>query len=43
VKDHSAPPLLGENAREVLASNLGYDDAKLDELKKQPVIWGASG
>jgi crotonobetainyl-CoA:carnitine CoA-transferase CaiB-like acyl-CoA transferase len=38
VKDYRAPPLLGENTREVLASKLGYDDAKLDALKQQGVI-----
>jgi crotonobetainyl-CoA:carnitine CoA-transferase CaiB-like acyl-CoA transferase len=37
VKDYRAPPLLGENTREVLAS-LGYDDARLEVLKKQRVI-----
>ena len=38
VKDYRAPPLLGANTREVLASKLGYDDAKLDALKKQGII-----
>ena len=38
VKDYREPPLLGENTREVLASTLGYDDAKLDALKKQGII-----
>src|SRR3989440_394155 len=33
VKDYRAPPLLGENTGEVLAT-IGYDDAKLDALKK---------
>jgi crotonobetainyl-CoA:carnitine CoA-transferase CaiB-like acyl-CoA transferase len=37
VKDYRAPPLLGENTREVLAT-LGYDDARLEVLKKQRVI-----
>jgi crotonobetainyl-CoA:carnitine CoA-transferase CaiB-like acyl-CoA transferase len=32
------PPLLGENTREVLASKLGYDEAKLETLKKQRII-----
>jgi crotonobetainyl-CoA:carnitine CoA-transferase CaiB-like acyl-CoA transferase len=38
VKDYRAPPLLGQNTREILASRLGYDDAKLDALKKQEII-----
>jgi crotonobetainyl-CoA:carnitine CoA-transferase CaiB-like acyl-CoA transferase len=38
VKDYRAPPLLGENTREVLASKLGYDEAKLETLKKQRII-----
>jgi crotonobetainyl-CoA:carnitine CoA-transferase CaiB-like acyl-CoA transferase len=38
VKDYRAPPLLGENTREVLAAKLGYDEAKLDVLKKQGII-----
>ena len=38
VKDYRAPPLLGQNTREVLASKLGYDDARLDGLKKQGII-----
>ena len=38
VKDYRAPPVLGQNTREVLASKLGYDDAKLDGLKKQGII-----
>jgi crotonobetainyl-CoA:carnitine CoA-transferase CaiB-like acyl-CoA transferase len=38
VKDYRAPPLLGENTREVLASKLGYDAAKLEALRKQRVI-----
>ena len=37
VKDYRAPPLLGENTGEVLAT-IGYDDAKLDALKKQKII-----
>jgi crotonobetainyl-CoA:carnitine CoA-transferase CaiB-like acyl-CoA transferase len=36
VKDYRAPPL-GANTREVLAT-IGYDDAKLDGLKKQEII-----
>jgi crotonobetainyl-CoA:carnitine CoA-transferase CaiB-like acyl-CoA transferase len=38
VKEYRHPPLLGEHTREVLSSKLGYDDAKLDGLKKQGVI-----
>jgi len=38
VKDYRAPPLLGENTREVLASKLGYDDTKVKALKKQGII-----
>src|SRR3954451_15449696 len=38
VKDYRAPALLGQNTREVLASKLGYDDAKLDALKTQGII-----
>src|SRR3974390_1597254 len=38
VKEYRAPPLLGANTREVLASKLGYDDAKLDALKEQGII-----
>jgi crotonobetainyl-CoA:carnitine CoA-transferase CaiB-like acyl-CoA transferase len=38
VKDYRAPPLLGQNTREILASRLGYDDAKLDALKKREII-----
>jgi crotonobetainyl-CoA:carnitine CoA-transferase CaiB-like acyl-CoA transferase len=38
VKDYRAPPLLGHDTREVLASTLGYDEAKLEGLKQQGVI-----
>jgi crotonobetainyl-CoA:carnitine CoA-transferase CaiB-like acyl-CoA transferase len=37
VTDYRAPPLLGEDTREVLAT-IGYDDAKLDALKKEKII-----
>jgi crotonobetainyl-CoA:carnitine CoA-transferase CaiB-like acyl-CoA transferase len=37
VKDYRAPPLLGENTSEVLAT-IGYDDAKIDALKKEKII-----
>ena len=38
IDDYRAPPLLGENTREVLSSALGYDEARLDELKSQGII-----
>jgi crotonobetainyl-CoA:carnitine CoA-transferase CaiB-like acyl-CoA transferase len=38
VTDYRYPPLLGEHTREVLASKLGYDEAKIEGLKKQGVI-----
>jgi crotonobetainyl-CoA:carnitine CoA-transferase CaiB-like acyl-CoA transferase len=38
VKDYRAPPLLGQDTRTVLTTKLGYDDAKLDTLKKQGII-----
>ena len=38
VKEYRAPPLLGENTREVLAAKLGYDDARMDALKQQGII-----
>jgi crotonobetainyl-CoA:carnitine CoA-transferase CaiB-like acyl-CoA transferase len=37
VTDYRAPPLLGENTREILAA-IGYDDGKLEALRKQGVI-----
>ena len=37
VKDYRAPPLLGANTKEVLTT-IGYDDAKMDGLKKQGII-----
>jgi crotonobetainyl-CoA:carnitine CoA-transferase CaiB-like acyl-CoA transferase len=37
VKEYRAPPLLGADNREVLAT-IGYDDSKLDGLKKQGII-----
>jgi crotonobetainyl-CoA:carnitine CoA-transferase CaiB-like acyl-CoA transferase len=37
VKEYRAPPLLGTNTREVLAT-IGYDEAKLDTLKQQRII-----
>jgi crotonobetainyl-CoA:carnitine CoA-transferase CaiB-like acyl-CoA transferase len=38
VREYRAPPLLGQNTREVLASKLGYDEQKLEALKKQGII-----
>jgi crotonobetainyl-CoA:carnitine CoA-transferase CaiB-like acyl-CoA transferase len=37
VKDYRAPPLLGENTSEVLAT-IGYEDAKLEALKREKII-----
>ncbi len=37
VKNYRAPPLLGANTKEVLTT-IGYDDAKMDGLKKQGII-----
>jgi len=37
VKDYRAPPLLGENTREVLAT-IGYDEAKVEALKREKII-----
>ena len=37
VKDYRAPPLLGENTREVLAT-IGYDDAKVEALKERGIV-----
>jgi crotonobetainyl-CoA:carnitine CoA-transferase CaiB-like acyl-CoA transferase len=38
VKDYRAPPLLGADTKDVLVSELGYDEAKLAALKKQAII-----
>jgi crotonobetainyl-CoA:carnitine CoA-transferase CaiB-like acyl-CoA transferase len=38
VKEYRYPPRLGEHTREILAGNLGYDDAKIAELKQAGVI-----
>jgi crotonobetainyl-CoA:carnitine CoA-transferase CaiB-like acyl-CoA transferase len=38
VKEYRHPPRLGEHTREILAANLGYDDAKIAELKQAGVI-----
>jgi crotonobetainyl-CoA:carnitine CoA-transferase CaiB-like acyl-CoA transferase len=37
VKEYRAPPLLGANTKEVLRS-IGYDDAKLEALRRQKII-----
>src|SRR6476646_1213379 len=37
VTDYRAPPMLGEHTREILSSKLGYDEAKIEGLKKQGV------
>jgi crotonobetainyl-CoA:carnitine CoA-transferase CaiB-like acyl-CoA transferase len=38
ITEYRAPPLLGENTLDVLGSRLGYDAAKIEDLKKQGVI-----
>jgi len=38
VTEYRAPPLLGADTNEVLAEELGYDDAKLAALKQQGII-----
>ncbi|MGH6778221.1 MAG: CaiB/BaiF CoA transferase family protein [Bradyrhizobium sp.] len=38
VTEYRYPPLLGEHTREVLAGKLGYDEAKIEGLKKEGVI-----
>src|SRR5665647_1787733 len=38
VTEYRAPPLLGADTREVLGTELGYDDAKLAALKQQGII-----
>jgi crotonobetainyl-CoA:carnitine CoA-transferase CaiB-like acyl-CoA transferase len=37
VKDYRAPPLLGADTKDVLAT-IGYDDAKLEQLKAQKIV-----
>jgi crotonobetainyl-CoA:carnitine CoA-transferase CaiB-like acyl-CoA transferase len=37
VKDYRAPPLLGADTKDVLAT-IGYDEAKLDVLKAQKIV-----
>jgi len=38
VTEYRYPPLLGEHTREILSSKLGYDEARIEGLKKQGVI-----
>jgi CoA:oxalate CoA-transferase len=38
-KDHLRPPALGEHTDEVLTSVLGYSKEKIEELKKDKIIW----
>jgi crotonobetainyl-CoA:carnitine CoA-transferase CaiB-like acyl-CoA transferase len=38
LNDYKAPPKLGEHTGEILGSKLGYDDGKLETLKKQGII-----
>ena len=37
IKDYRAPPLLGADTKEVLAT-IGYDDARVEALKKQKIV-----
>jgi crotonobetainyl-CoA:carnitine CoA-transferase CaiB-like acyl-CoA transferase len=37
VKEYRAPPLLGADTREVLAT-IGYDEAKVEALKQQKIV-----
>jgi crotonobetainyl-CoA:carnitine CoA-transferase CaiB-like acyl-CoA transferase len=37
IRDCRAPPLLGADTRDVLAT-IGYDDAELEALKKRKII-----
>ncbi|WP_298242009.1 CaiB/BaiF CoA-transferase family protein [uncultured Bradyrhizobium sp.] len=38
ITEYRAPPLLGEHTQEVLGGKLGYDAAKIEELKAQGII-----
>jgi crotonobetainyl-CoA:carnitine CoA-transferase CaiB-like acyl-CoA transferase len=38
VTDYRAPPTLGQHTREVLSSQLGFDDSKIEALKTQKII-----
>jgi crotonobetainyl-CoA:carnitine CoA-transferase CaiB-like acyl-CoA transferase len=37
IRDYRAPPLLGADTRDVLAT-IGYDDAELEALEKRKII-----
>ena len=37
VKEYRAPPLLGADTRDVLAT-IGYDDAKVEALKERKIV-----
>ena len=37
IKDYRAPPLLGANNKDVLAT-IGYDEARIEALKKQGIV-----
>ena len=37
IKDYRAPPLLGADTKDVLAT-IGYDEAKLEKLKQQKIV-----
>ena len=37
ITDYRAPPLLGADTKDVLAT-IGYDDARLETLKKQGIV-----
>ena len=37
-RPHRRPPLLGEHSEQVLREILGYDDAKIEELRRQEII-----
>ena len=43
VKEYRAPPLLGEDTKEVLGSKLGYDAAKIETLRKQRILGSLCG
>ena len=38
ITEYRAPPLLGEHTSEVLGGKLGYDAAKIEQLKQQGII-----
>ncbi len=39
-KNHVRPPTLGENTEEILSKVLGYSKEKIEELKKDKIIYG---